>query len=99
MTIERKMAILEQCKIYFESSKPWVGICSVFWRYCTPDELIDESGGITTIQFYLGDIFLKHKPKDKTAIQLFFPCTFENIPKRIEIIDKMILELKSQIKP
>jgi len=92
MTNEIKIEILENCKEHFIRHKPLVGICYVFWGICYKN--IGANVKSTCIQDYLGDVLLKHKPADKTELQLFFPCTLENIPKRIEIIDKMIHELK-----
>lgn len=92
MTNERKIEVLIRCKYLIPLGH---AICTAFFKCCKRREICED---ILTIQYHLGSVFENHKPKDKEINELWFPNTKPFEQKRIEIIDKMILELK-QMQP
>ncbi len=91
MTNERKIEILTRCKVLILRGD---AICTAFFKCCIGFEI---HGDMLTIKAHLGDVFEQHKPKNKDVNELWFPLEKQFEQKRIEIIDKMIHELKQLI--
>jgi len=96
MTPQRKIEILENCKVLLSKEyRRYGGICVAFYNFLEDGEFLPVF--INECEYYLGDIFLKHKPEKIREDGLWMGITRENLKTRISIIDKMINELKQLI--
>lgn len=97
MTNERKIEILEKSKEVLNTHYKTYGICVAFYHLLKDDEFLPAF--INECEYYLGDVLLKHKPEKTKEDGLWMDTTKKNLKIRIAIVDEMILELKSQIRP
>lgn len=97
MTTERKIEILENCKVLLSKHYLEFGICTAFYFSCTDAEN-RKSLTKSHIVEQLGDILTIHRPVHiKENCVLWWSKTVEGLKIRISVIDKMIAELKTQL--
>jgi len=89
MTNAQKIEILEKSKEDWGLNRASNGICTAIMRAMGQRSIEDTIKAFPEL--------LEYKPFGYYDSQLWFKLENENIPKRIEIIDKMINELKQLI--
>lgn len=72
-----------------------ISICLLFYKQLTWNEIQEARNNKTEVcAFYLGEIFFKHAPQGISEGQFWFPYSEEGKQKRIEVVDKVINDLK-----
>lgn len=97
MTTERKIEILENCKLLLPKHYKEHGICTLFFICLSKQESM-ECKKISSV-YYLGETITKHRPKHiKDNSIPWWSKDIEGLKIRLWVCDKMIEELKTQLK-
>lgn len=100
MTQERKIKILEDVKLLLPNYYKEHGICSLFYLSMTIEERKETKDLGVSIVYHLGIIFIKNRPSSiYQNYDYWWRRNEEGLKIRLSVIDKMISELKSQMRP